>query len=568
MRLLRLRFLLLCGALLAALPLSPLFAQTGGASTVTLIHFSDYHSHAVPFYSEGQNDQAGIARTIAYLKAQKQSTPNLLVLSGGDTMNVGSPTWSDEYKCMEWPWFNGLVDAMALGNHEFDYGADDFKKCQATAQYPVITGNFVDPTSKQPLLTVDNKPYIVKEINGVKLGLFALVGSDFDKLIKKELRPSGGDFTDRITAAKQIVSDLRDKEKVNAVILFGHAYREEDTALAQAVPGIDLVLGTHSHYKSELTKLPNTDTWFISPFQYLTYVSRVELSFSNGKLSGVKGQLIKMDQSQPPDAGIAAQVQKLQKDLEAKRRERFIVLGTASVELSDQNVSSDESVLGNWAMDTIRQAAGTHAFFSTSSSFRAAIPPGPITVENFYTAIPYKNAIVTADMTGKQLNDLIDLSLSKRGSDAFSQLSGVRFSINNGKAANIQVLANPASEKDGFAPLDPAKTYKVGTTDFLALVAAGYKDLFAQAQNVTNTKQDISTLLTDSIQKSGTITARLDGRMGTAVAAGGAPNAGQGGAAETTEGSSLWIVVPLVAVLLVAVGVLGFVSWRQRKARE
>src|SRR5436853_5955878 len=90
-------------------------------TTITLIGFSDYHSHAVPFYSEGQQNQAGIARTIAYLKSQKQSVQNLMILSGGDTMNLGSPTWSDEYKCIEWPWFNGLIDVMALGNHEFDY---------------------------------------------------------------------------------------------------------------------------------------------------------------------------------------------------------------------------------------------------------------------------------------------------------------------------------------------------------------------------------------------------------------------------------------------------------------
>src|SRR5262245_46860299 len=65
-------------------------------STVTLLHFSDYHSHAVPFYSEGQADTAGIARLIAYLQPYAND-PNSLIFNGGDTMNLGTPAWSDKY---------------------------------------------------------------------------------------------------------------------------------------------------------------------------------------------------------------------------------------------------------------------------------------------------------------------------------------------------------------------------------------------------------------------------------------------------------------------------------------
>ncbi len=534
----------LCAALLALLPVVGVPAQ-GATTTVTLLHFSDYHSHAVPFYSEGQPDQGGIARTIAYLKAQRAANPNLLILSGGDTMNKGTPTWSDEYTCAEWPWFNGLVDAMALGNHEFDYGQDVFNACKAKITYPIISGNYVGPDGV-PLLQADGKPYIVKTVGGVKIGLFAVAGSDFNALVPVPTRAPGATFSDRIATAKSIVATLRDVEKVDAVVMFGHELREDDTSLAQAVPGIDLILGTHSHYKGELTTLPNTNTYFISPFQYLTYLSQVDLTFSGGKLTGVTGHLVKMDQSKPQDAVLAAQVAQMQKDLEAKHPDRFKVLGTAAVEFSDANLSTDESVLGNWAMDVLRQAAGTHAFFSTASSFRAAIPPGPITVEAFYTAIPYKNSIVTADMTGQQLADLINLALSKRGSDGFSQMSGVRFAVANGMADKIQVLNDPANANSGYAPLDPAKTYKVGTTNFQALIAGGYKDLFAQAANVVDTKRDVGTLLIETIQAQGTIRAALDGRMsgGVSPVAPGMPTTGD------PQTTGLWGLLALALSLI------------------
>ncbi len=520
-------------ATVAAMAIGAPASAQEATTTITLLHFSDYHSHAIPFYSEGANNQAGIARTIAYIKAQRQANRNLLVLSGGDMLNKGSPTWSDEYKCIEWPWFNGLVDAMALGNHEFDYGQDVFKGCQASANYPTLSANYVGGDGN-PLLLADGKPYLVKEVGGVKIGLFALAGSDFSTLIAKANRPADSSFADRIDTAKKIVSTLRDTEKVDAVVLFGHASREDDIALAQAVPGIDLILGTHSHYKGEFMKVPNSNTYYISPFQYLTYLSNVQLTFTGSKLTGATGKLVKMDATQPEDPAIATQVAQLQKDLEAKYPDRFKVLGKAAVELSAENIDTDESVLGNWSMEVVRASAGVNAFFSTSSSFRASIPPGPITVETFFTAIPYKNSIVTADMTGQQLSDLINLIVSKRGSDNFCQESGVRFKMQDGKATDIQVLVDPANPTAGFAALDPAKTYKVGATNFMTGVSAVYKGLFAQAANLKDTQVDIGTLLTDKIRADGTITGALDGRMGTAVHAAPTATAAVSPTAETT----------------------------------
>src|ERR1041385_7728642 len=100
------------------------------AVQIVVLHFSDYHSHALPFYSEGRPDQGGIARAIGYMK-HAQSHDGAVVLSGGDMINKGSPAWSDKYRCAEWPWLNGVVSAMALGNHDFDYGIDAFNDCRS-----------------------------------------------------------------------------------------------------------------------------------------------------------------------------------------------------------------------------------------------------------------------------------------------------------------------------------------------------------------------------------------------------------------------------------------------------
>lgn len=500
----------LAAVLLGALA-TPACQTAKGDVEITLLSMADYHSHAVPFYSEGQHDQAGIARVVAYLQ-EARKRPNTLVVSGGDTMNLGTPTWSDEYHCIEWGWLNGLVDVMAVGNHDLDYGADEFLRCMGTADYPVISSNLVG-SDGTALLKPGGKPYVVREVQGVRIGFFALGGPDFPALVRADRMPAGSSWKDPLSEAKATVQTLREVEKVNAVVFIGHEHRQDDEAMAKAVPGIDLIFGSHSHQKSELIQLPDSSTWFISPYQYGAYLGQVRLRFHEGALQQVSGELVKLDETRPQAADTKAQVDELQRQLVAKRPERFEVLGRAQVELSDANLNSGECVLGNWATEVLRKAAAAHVFFSTSSSFRAGIPPGDITVETFYTAIPYKNEIVTADVTGEQLRTWVELSVAKRGSDAFSQQTGVRYRVVDGKPTDIQVLQDPTRPELGYTALVPGATYRLSTTNFQAFVASGYKELFATFANPVRTGLDAHELLIQAL-KAAPITATLDGRTG------------------------------------------------------
>ncbi|HEU5090323.1 MAG TPA: metallophosphoesterase, partial [Roseiflexaceae bacterium] len=340
---------------LLALGATPAAAQS--RSTVTLLHFSDYHAHAVPFYSEGQADSAGIARLIAFLQPYAND-PNSLIFNGGDTMNLGAPAWSDKFHCAEWPWFNGIVDAMAFGNHDSDYGPQEFAACASSIDYPILSANTLD-ASGQPLFQHDGKVYKVFQAGDVKIGVFALAGADFERLIRPELRPAAGaTFADRATVARQVVAALREQEHVNAVVLIGHALREDDIALAQAVPGIDIVLGTHSHRKEDLFKIPGTNTWMISPFQYATYVSKLTLEFSDGALSSVGGGLVRMDHGLQPEPRIVRMVDAMQAELQAdpKYAALFQPIGSAQVELSTAGQFTGEAVLGNFVLDIARDA--------------------------------------------------------------------------------------------------------------------------------------------------------------------------------------------------------------------
>lgn len=412
-------------AIILALPLR-------AATTVTILHFSDYHSHALPFYSEDRVDQGGIARAVAYLRREKRR--GALVFSGGDMINKGSPAWSDKYRCVEWPWLNGLVDAMAFGNHDPDYGAAELARCRAEVKYPILSAN-----------TQGFQRYDVFERNGVRIGVFAVAGPDFPALVKA----APFVYTDRIAAAREVVRTLREDEHADAVILIGHEHLDDDFALARAVPGIDVILGTHSHLKRDWMQIPGTSTWFISPFQYLTYISRVELTFDHHRLTGARGTLVRMEPPLPSDAATKAEVAKLEVELE--RDPQYAPLFTTIATLTKPMSVAD---LAHETLETMRRVAHADVALSTASSFRQPLPAGRLTDELLRAAMPYENDILVYELNGAALAKLVAYSTSRAGTDAVSYIAGAD-------------------------SIDEAKTYRVAVTDFLAKVAPGYRELLA-----------------------------------------------------------------------------------------
>ncbi len=405
------------------------------ATRVTLLQFSDYHSHAMPFYSEERLSQGGMARAVGYLRGHKRQ--GALVFSGGDMINKGSPSWSDKYGCVEWSWLNGVVDAMAFGNHDPDYGREAFDRCAKSVNYPILSAN-----------TEGFRGTAVFTVHGARIGVFALAGSDFKTLVKA----GGFTFSEPFAAAREAVRKLRDDDHVDAVVMIGHQHLDDDFALARSVPGIDLIFGSHSHLRRDLQQIPGTSTWFISAYQYLTYVSRVQLTIAGHRVTNVTGSLVRIDSHVPSDPAIDRRVAQLQLDLEhdPQYAPLFEPIATLQSPLSVE-------ALGNRTVGIMRTVANADLALSTVSTFRQPLAPGTLTMEDLMAAMPYENEIVVAEMSGAEVDRLLALAESKRGSDSYL------------------FIARPPV-------IDPSRTYRVAGTDFIARVAAGYRDFFKEGK--------------------------------------------------------------------------------------
>ena len=483
--------------------------------TITLLHFSDYHGQATPFYTEGQSNVAGLARAIAYLRPYAED-PNALVFNGGDVMSLGHPSWSDKYYPADWTMFNDIVDAMALGNHDAAYGPEIFTQCQESIKYPILSANTCD-SEGNPLFLHNGKNYVVFEIENIRIGVFGLAGSDFERLIPPQHRPTPDThFVDRVKMAKHIVSTLQTQEQVHAIILIGHSSRADDIALAQTVPGIDIIFGSHSHIKEELHHIPNTKTYIISPFQYLMYVSKLQLTFIDRQLSQIEGGLIPMSPELPEDRHVASEVARMQQDFvqDSRFTMLFEPLGRAKKELTLTHIMTGESLLGNFVTDIVRSSSHTHMALMTANSFRAPLPPDIIREQHLQAALPYDNQILLYTLRGEQILTLLNYSISCRGSDMFSQLSGIRITIDQQRLISVQIVADPTDATARYETLIPTKEYKIAVADFQARIVDGYRDIFADAA-YSVTQRDLRNEVRLYIQNAAAITATLDGRIQT-----------------------------------------------------
>ena len=416
-------------AVVVVLLLALSFSLHAAEKNVTLLHFSDYHSHALPYYAGEEGERGGLARAVAYLRGQRQN--GALVFSGGDMINKGSPAWSDRYRCAEWPWLNGVVNAMAFGNHDADYGFAEFELCRKSIDYPVLSAN-----------TKGFRQYVIFDINGVLVGVFAVAGKDFPSLVKAE----GLEFTDPVVAARETVARLR-SEGVDAIVMIGHEHTEDDAALARAVPGIDLIFGSHSHLRRELAQIDGTKTWFIAPGQYLEAISRVELTVGDGAVTRVRGELVPVTSRMPEDRTVGRRVRRMQRDLAGDPEYAALFQDVAHLP-----AALPVPRLAERTLQAMRDATKSDIALSTMSSFRQALPAGSITAEQLRAALPYDNEIVVCEMSGADVQRILDENTRRKGSD-----SELYLSMTGG--------------------VDPAHTYRVATTDYLAFVA--YRELFA-----------------------------------------------------------------------------------------
>jgi 5'-nucleotidase len=288
-------FLKALGTALVAANL-PLRAEGGEPGRITLLHTNDTHSRIEPFGpgSGRLTGLGGIARRATLVHRIRREIPNVLLLDAGDVFQ-GTPYFNQ---------FKGFVDfklmsmcsydAGTLGNHDFDRGVDGLVAALDEARFPILNCNL--DTRNAPALASRLRPWLVRDFPAVKVGITG-VCVDFQGLVTRE-NHLGVDWRDPVAALPPVIQHLRRTERVELVVLLSHLGYDrqgeaiDDLNLAQLVPGIDVIIGGHTHtFMDAPRRVANAEgetTIFQVGFAGVN-LGRMDLTVHQGKLLAASG---------------------------------------------------------------------------------------------------------------------------------------------------------------------------------------------------------------------------------------------------------------------------------------
>lgn len=476
-------------------------AAAAPVDSLVLLHTNDVHSHLAPLRPlSGGTATGGAAARAALLERERARGGATLTLDAGDVFQ-GTAYYNyfrgiPDYRAMSRMGY----DAGALGNHDLDDGPAGWLRAGREASFPILSANvFVSaesawaapfpsappalrrharwiggtPVPEDAPLKHLCDPCLIREVGGRRIALLGLTTGELPRIVS--VRPNAGvAVSDPIAAAEVLVPRLR--RQADVVIVLSHLGVNEDRRLAARVPGIDVIVGGHSHtlLKAPVIVLNRANengyhgTAIVQAGSRGIWLGRTTLRFDGAALSRVTGRVLPVRPAQGEDAGITRLLQpygdSISTAMSVRVRRASRAYGTAGLDDGD-------TPLGNFVADALRVPAHADIAIQNAGGIRAGIPAGDVTVGDLYSVLPFDNRIVVVEMKGWQVRRLLDFIARRVGGGGFAQVSGVRFVIRRDRASYIRV---------GGKPLESDRTYRVATIDFLYGGGDGYT-AFAKA---------------------------------------------------------------------------------------
>jgi len=549
--------------------------NTASPLSITLLHMNDHHSHlradsfdydvsALGLSATTENGDSISEVEVSYggfpmLKSlfdQKVSeSSNVLKIHSGDAI-TGT---------LYYTLFNGSADAtmmnqicfdtFALGNHEFDGGDAGLATFldslnSGSCGTPTLAANVV-PAQTSAIREGYIQPYVVKEIEGEKVGL---IGLDIAQKTKESSRPDEGtEFLDEQTTAQQYIDELKG-QGVNKIILVTHVQYEKDRELARNLSGVDVIVGGDSHsllgddtftqlgfntvgeYPTIETNADGDRVCVVQAWEYAHLMGKLDINFdAEGKVTSCSGMpLMPIEASYSYEFADddtrmldSADTQRVSQALTShdelvvvtpdNATEQLLASFDSELDALKQQVIgtvSDNLCLERWpgqGRSTLCDVSETYANGSDISNLvakafltvtptadiaiqngggvRVDVASGDYTIADAYTLLPFSNTLVTLEMTGAQIVQVLEEALANTldnggSSGSYPYASGLRFHIDASAAQGSRVSAVQINSRIAglWTDIDLNATYTVVTNDFIASGRDGY-DTFGTVYN-------------------------------------------------------------------------------------
>lgn len=523
---------------------------------LNILHFNDFHSRVESINKfdatcsaaeEAKNECFGGAARLKTAIDQRRAAlagQNVVVLDAGDNFQ-GSLFYTTYKGAAEVEFLNDMkIDAMTVGNHEFDDGEGPLAAFLDKAQFPVVTANLViDDQSK---LGNRIKKSIVLTIGGQKIGIVGAVTTETPELASPGPHVK---ITDDAAAISAEVDALK-SQGVNKIIALTHVGYPRDVEKIGKIAGVSVVVGGHSH-----TLLSNTDPKAAGPYptmvdnpagykvpvvqaaSYSKYLGDLVVTFDdNGAVKGANGDPILLDSSIKPDPAIAARVLEMAKPIEELRK-KIIGSSQGPIEGAREICRVQECSMGNLVADAMldrTKGQGISIAIQNGGGLRASIGGGDVSMGDVLTVLPFQNTVATFQLTGANVKAALENGLSQidDGAGRFPQVAGLKYSFDKSKPPGSRLVSVEVQEGTEFKPLDPEKTYGVVSNNYMRAGGDGYTVFAKDSKNAYDFGPNLESVVADYLAAHNPYKPYTDGRI-TQIAA--APAAAQPEAAKPAE---------------------------------
>ena len=401
-------------------------------------------------------------------------------------------------------------DAIALGNHEFDYQLPRLNELNAMSNTKFISCNFQKIGEDKSYF----EPYTIVSYGNVDVAYIAITTPEtINSSSPAQFKNDKGELIYTFNESKLydiVQTNINAAETAGAdyVIALSHIGYDESGNLAditdviENTDGFDVVLDAHSHSVIEekvIKDKSGDDVLLTSTGTKFEYIGK--LTIKNGAFDT---ELVEVESYTKTDPVVDAYITEINENY-AQLGNRKI--GESKVEFithdKDGNrlVRNAETNLGNFCSDALRVMTGADMSFVNGGGLRAPMESGDITFNDIFSVFPFNNQIVTAEISGQILIDFLEMAVMNYPEEdgSFPHMSGVTFSVNKSIPTSVKVDANGFFEKvDGayrvynvkvldktsgeYKALDPNGKYVLAGFNYFLLDFGGGMTMFKDAK--------------------------------------------------------------------------------------
>lgn len=455
------------------------------------------------------NHYGGMARLATLVDRIRHENPHTFFVLGGDTLSPSIASRLFQGKQMIDLWNHIGLDVAVLGNHEFDFGPEVLRARMAESQFTWVNSNVRDRLTRKPF--GNSVPYLIKEVEGVKIGFFGLLTPDTPALsaVGDDI-----DFDDPVQSAQRTVRALR-RAGADVIVGLTHLAMHEDKTVARTLTHqqLAIIMGGHEHslltamaggvpifkVASDARNLGRADFW----------VDR-----RTKRIHSMDWTLIPVDSSVPEEPRTAALVAQYETQVQDALGQP---VGHTDVALDavQQTNRSQETNLGNFIADTYRAHTGADVGLINGGGIRTntTYGPGPVSRRDILAIMPFDNQLMVVEVSGQQLKAALENGVSRLGDEEagrFPHVSGLSMRYDGRLPAGQRITEILIDGK----PLDRQAHYTLATSNYLVGGGDGYTAL-AGARLLSDPQEAPleAEVVMEAIRQAGRIAPTVEGRI-------------------------------------------------------